>query len=503
MTHHEPRSTAKAKAQKYRIAIIGAGPGAICMAIRLKKAGIEDFVMLERADGAGGTWYNNRYPGLACDVPSALYSFSFEPKPDWSRPYGTYKELRTYMQHCVRKYELDPHIRLNTEVTAAHWDDAASQWHLKTGVGDEVVADICVSALGMFNEIQWPEIPGLKSFSGQTLHTANWPEGIDLSGRTIAVIGTAASAVQMIPELAKVAKKLTVFQRTANWIFPKEDTPYTEAEIEQMRSDRALLDKARAEMFEFFEQLLLFDKPELMEPLRQASFDILAQVKDPVTREKLTPHVPIGAQRPLFSNEYYPAFNRPNVELVTEPIETITAHGVKTKDGTEHKVDTLIFATGYAAMKYLSVIDVTGRGGLRLADAWDAGAQAYLGITTSGFPNLFMCYGPNTNNGSILFMLECQTDYIMRRINDIDANGLAWIDVRPDVMERYNEKVQAKIESVEAWRTVGSKYYRSSSGRIVTQWPGTMREFKAETSVDDLDAFETSKRETATVAAAE
>lgn len=476
---------------KYRVAIIGAGPGAICMAIRLKKAGIEDFVMLERSGGAGGTWYNNRYPGLACDVPSALYSFSFEPKLDWSRPYGTYRELRSYMQDVVRKYELEPHIRLNTEVVALNWDDARAQWHVKTGDGSEVVADICVSALGMFNEIQWPDIPGLKSFKGETLHTANWPEGKDLTGRTIAVIGTAASAVQMIPEIAKEAKQLYVFQRTANWIFPKEDKPYTEAELEHMRNNPELLAKARAELFDFFEELLLFDKPEMMADLRRQSMEILSQVKDPATREKLMPHVPMGAQRPLFSNEYYPAFNRPNVELITDPIEAITPTGVKTKDGKERKVDALVLATGYAAMKYLSVIDVTGRGGKRLADAWDEGAQAYIGMTTSGFPNLFMCYGPNTNNGSILYMLECQTDYIMRRINDMTEKGLAWIDVRKDVMDRYNEKVQKKMATVEAWRTVGSRYYRSKSGRIVTQWPGTMTEFKAETNVDDLDAFET------------
>lgn len=479
--------------RKYRVAIIGAGPGAICMAIRLKNAGIEDFVMLERSSGAGGTWYNNRYPGLACDVPSALYSFSFEPKPDWSRPYGTYKELRTYMQHVVRKYGLEPHIRFNTEVIALHWDETRSEWHVKTGDSGEVVADICVSALGMFNEIQWPDIPGLKSFEGETLHTANWPEGKDLSGRTVAVIGTAASAVQMIPEIAKEAQQLYVFQRTANWIFPKEDKPYTEAELEEMRKNPELLAKARAELFDFFEELLLFDKPEMMGELRRQSLEMLAKVKDPATREKLMPHVPLGAQRPLFSNDFYPAFNRSNVELVTDGIEAITPEGIKTKDGKLRKADTLVLATGYVAMKYLSVIEVTGRAGKRLADAWDEGAQAYIGMTTSGFPNLFMCYGPNTNNGSILYMLECQTDYIVRRIKDMTEKGLAWIDVRKDVMDRYNEKVQKKMATVEAWRTVGSRYYRSKSGRIVTQWPGTMKEFKAETSVDDLDAFETAR----------
>ncbi len=484
-------------AKKYRIAIVGAGPGGICMAIKLKQAGIEDFVILERAAGAGGTWFNNRYPGLSCDIPSHLYSFSFEQKPDWSRPYAGHAEIKVYMQHCVDKYAVAPHIRFSTGIASARWDDAQCEWHLDTTDGRSIVADVFVSALGMFNEIQWPEIAGLKDFAGPVLHTAQWPEGVDLRGKTVAMIGSAASAVQLVPEVAKEAKQLYLYQRTANWVLPKEDTPYSAEQLEQMRRDPSIGRKIRDEQFAFYELLMTFDKPELMPGIEQMGRDNLAHVADPDTRARLKPQLPLGSQRPLFSNEFYPAFNRPNVALVTDPIEKLTASGVRTKDGVERKVDVVILATGYAANKFLSVIDVSGRNGVSLRDAWRDGPQAYLGITTAGFPNLFMFYGPNTNNGSILYMLESQADYISRKVDEMGTNGIRSMDVRQDVMDDYNAAIQRDINAVEVWRVVGSKYYRSASGRVVTQWPHNMTTYRERTSVPDLEAFQTLKAQEA------
>ena len=493
MQPHDRKTGPGNSSKKHHIAIVGAGPGGICMAIKLKQAGIENFVILERSAGAGGTWFNNRYPGLSCDIPSHLYSFSFEQKPDWSRPYAGRVEINAYMQHCVDKYGIAPHIRFNSGIANARWDDAHCEWTLDTTNGRSIVADVFISALGMFNEIQWPDIVGLKDFAGQVLHTAQWPESVDLRGKTIAVIGSAASAVQLIPEVAKEVKQLYLYQRTANWVLPKEDTPYTAEQIEQMRSDPSIGRKICDEQFAFYELLMTFDKPDLMPGIEQMGRDNLARVADPETRAKLKPQLPLGSQRPLFSNDFYPVFNRPNVALVTDSIECLTAAGVRTKDGVERKVDTVILATGYAANKFLSVIDVSGRNGLHLKDAWSDGPQAYLGITTAGFPNLFMFYGPNTNNGSILYMLECQADYILGKVEDLRTNGIASIDVRQDVMDTYNVAMQRDINAIEAWRVLGSKYYRSASGRVVTQWPHTMTTYKIRTSVPDMEAFQTFK----------
>jgi cyclohexanone monooxygenase len=463
------------------------------MAIRLKQAGIEDFVILERASGAGGTWFNNRYPGLACDIPSHLYSFSFELKPDWSRPFAERAEIHAYMQHCIDKYGVAPHIRFDSGVASARWDDTRSEWQLQTTDGGSVVADIFISALGMFNEVQWPDIAGLKDFSGQMLHTAQWPEGVDLRDKTVAVIGSAASAVQLVPEVAQEVKQLYVHQRTANWVLPKADAPYSAEQLEQMRRDPSIGKTIRDEQFAFYELLMTFDKPDLMPGIEQMGRDNLQAVQDPATRAKLAPLLPLGSQRPLFSNDFYPAFNRANVELVTDPVDRLTASGTRTADGVERKVDVVILATGYAANKFLSVIEVKGRNGLRLEDAWQDGAQAYLGITTAGFPNLFMFYGPNTNNGSILYFLECQAEYIVRKVLEMQAAGIASIEVRQDVMDDYNVAMQRDINAIDAWRVPGSKYYRSASGRVVTQWPHNMSTYRARTSTADMDAFLTAK----------
>ena len=241
-------------------------------------SGIEDFVILERSGGTGGTWFNNRYPGLSCDIPSHLYSFSFELKPDWSRPYAGHAEIRAYMQNCVDKYGIASHIRFNTGIASARWDDAHCEWHLNTVDDQRIVADVFISALGMFNEIQWPDIAGLKDFKARMLHTALWPEGVDLRGKTVAVIGSAASAVQLIPEVAREAKQLFVYQRTANWVMPKEDTPYSEEQLQQMRSDPSIGRKIREEQFAFYELLMLFDKPEMMADVKKMALDNLHKI---------------------------------------------------------------------------------------------------------------------------------------------------------------------------------------------------------------------------------
>jgi cation diffusion facilitator CzcD-associated flavoprotein CzcO len=478
-----------------RIVIIGAGPGGLCMAIRLKQAGFEDFTIVEKSEGVGGTWYHNRYPGCACDIPSHLYSFSFEIKRDWTCPYAPQPEIRAYMDHCAEKYDLLKHCRFGSGVHSAVWDERQAHWTLGLESGDSIEAEIVVSAIGMFNGLNWPAIPGLDSFAGTTFHSARWNWDHDLQGKTVGVIGSAASAIQFIPEIVKEAGQVYYYQRTANWVMPKEDVPFTEDQLEQFRTDPNASTAMRDAIYQGVDQGMTFSDPAALADMEKLGLAAIEIVEDAALREKLTPQHPFGCKRPLLSNEYYPAFNEKNLELVTDPIERVSEDSIVTSDGKARKVDTLIIATGFSTTKYLSAIDVTGRGGQHIEEAWSDGAQAYLGITTAGFPNLFMLYGPNTNNGSILTMIESQVDYALRQIERITQERLAWIDVRPEPMARYNEEVQKAIEGVSVWQASCNGYYRSPSGRVVTQWPFSMSEFDRRTNQPDDDAYEVARCE--------
>lgn len=473
-----------------RIVIIGAGPGGMCTAIKLLAAGIDDFVILERSPGVGGTWHNNTYPGLECDVRSHLYSFSFEPKRDWTRPYPSQPEILAYLEAVAAKYRLPPHVRLGTEVRSARWDDHTTRWSLTTNRG-VVRAPLLVSALGMFNVVRWPDIPGLREFGGTLFHSSRWDHDHDLTGRSVAVIGSAASAIQLTPEIAPLVERLFLFQRSASWVLPKANAPFTQAEIDRFVNDPDAARSERAKIQAEVEAGLTFADPAIRRQCEAAGLQSLMAVQDPTVRARLMPGVPWGCHRPLATNSFYPMFNRANVELVTDRIERITGDAVVTADGRTRRIDTIIAATGFEAGRFLSAIDVTGRGGRKLDDAWAGGAEAYLGITTSGFPNVFMLYGPNTNNGSILTMLEHQADYIVRQIVRMTVQGIAAMDVRREAMDRYDAQLQRELSAVEVWQVACHNYYRGPSGRIVTQWPNTMGEYRRRTLVPDADAYET------------
>jgi cation diffusion facilitator CzcD-associated flavoprotein CzcO len=478
--------------RELRIAILGAGPGGLCMGIRLKGAGFERFEILEKADGVGGTWYHNRYPGCACDIPSHLYSFSFELKRDWSRPYAPQPEILAYLEHCAAKYGLLPHCRFGDAVRRARWNEAAASWTLELASGRTLSADVVVSAIGMFNEIAAPGLPGLDAFAGTRFHSSRWSWDHDLSGETVGVIGSAASAVQLVPEIVKRAGRVHLFQRTANWVAPKQDTPYTEKQLERFRSDPAFALAVRQKIFESFGGPGIF--AQVRSDMEAACRANLAVVEDPALRARLLPDHPWGCKRPLLSNDFYPAFNRPNLELVTDRVERITKAGVVTADGRERRLDTLILATGFATTKFLSAIDVVGRGGLAIADAWSDGAQAYKGVTTAGFPNLFMLYGPNTNSDSVITMIEYEADHVLRQIQRIARQDLAWIDVKPAAMAAYNAEIQRKIAAIELWQAGCTDYYRAPSGRIVTQWPGSMSALEQALSGLDEECYEATAR---------
>lgn len=476
-----------------RVAIIGAGPGGLCMAKELIDAGIDDFVVLEKCDGPGGTWRINTYPGCACDVQAALYSFSWEPKADWSRPYPRQPEILAYFEAIADKYRILPRCRFDTEVTGATWDEATATWRVDSSDGT-VVADVLVSAVGMFREPIPPDIEGIGAFEGTTIHSSRWDASHDVTGERIAVIGSAASAVQLVPEIAATAGQVHLFQRTANWVLPKLDTPYTDEELECFREHPEIVQAIRDEIYRHMDAGMTFSDPDALAEREVAGLAAIEVVEDPVVRDRLRPRHPFGCKRPLFSNAYYASFNRPNLELVTETIERITPTGVLTVDGVERRVDTIILATGFFTTRFVSVIDVVGRGGQHIGDVWADGAQAYLGVTTPGFPNLFMLYGPNTNNGSILTMIEAQVTHVLAHLKRMDEEGIGWVDPRPEVCDAYNDEIQRAIASVAVWQADCTGYYKSRTGRIVTQWPMSMSEFARRSAGVDPLAFESAPR---------
>ena len=482
----------KQKNQKHRAVIIGAGSAGLCMGVQLKKAGIDDFVILEKGNGIGGTWWHNSYPGAECDVQSHLYSFSFEQKNDWSQPFAGQEEILVYLNHIADKYGLWPHLQLNTTVKSTRWQGENARWHVVTESGDEFESHVVVSALGMFNNLVWPSIPGMDEFQGTTFHSARWDHSHDLQGKRVGVIGIAASAIQFVPEIASKVAQLYLYQRTANWVVPKDNVPYTQEQLDHFRQNPSVVQENRADIYNMWNTLCTFNDKKLLAEIEKSGLERLAVVEDPDVRRKLTPNHPFGCKRPLFSDVYYPVFNRDNVELLTDTIEKITPSSIVTVDGETRDVDTIIYSTGFETTTYLSALEVTGRDGQRLKDAWSDGAQAYLGMTTAGFPNLFMLYGPNTNQGSILFMLERQCDYITRQLKRMDEEKLAWMDIRPDVMTTFNDQLQKDISRVDVWQAdCGNDfYYRASSGRFVTNWPYTMDEFTARTTQADVDAYE-------------
>jgi cyclohexanone monooxygenase len=479
--------------QPFSVLIVGAGPGGICTAAMLTEISLDDLLILEKSEDIGGTWFNNRYPGLACDVCADHYSYSFFQDFDWSRPYPRPQEYRDYLISVVDHFGIRSKIKLNTAVSSAHWDEEESVWIVADSQGRSYRARVLVGAVGMFNESIRPEIAGLDTFSGPSIHTAEWPAeaGGLVDGKSVGVIGSAASAIQLVPAIAPLVGHLDVFQRTPNWVFPKGDVVYSEEERAERRRDPSLRRSARQQSFDLVNTLGDFNNLELMADLRGEAMKNIASVTDQRVRDQLMPRLPIGAQRPLLSSEYYETFNRENVRLVTTPITEITTDSIVTADGEHHRADVLVLATGYAAQKFLSVIDVFGRDGVALRELWKDGAYAYLGIAVERFPNLFMMYGPNTNGGSIIDKLETQAQYIVRKVAHIVENDIAALEVRAEVVEEYNQRVQAGILKMNAWQVEeGSKYYRAANGRVVTQCPFSVTEYDSMTRIDDLGAFD-------------
>lgn len=478
----------------HSVVIIGAGFGGLGMAIRLKAQGQDDIVIIEKGSDVGGCWRDNTYPGAACDVPSHLYSYSFERHYPWSRRFAPQSEIFAYQQHCARKYDVYRHMRFNTEVEKASFDEAQGVWKITLTNDETIFARILITATGQLNQPAYPKMPGIHDFKGAHFHSSRWDNSVDLKGKTVAVIGTGASAIQFVPEVAKVAGKVMLFQRSAAHVLAKPDRAYSEREHRILKKfpitqtlDRLkiyIANEARVLGFTSLQKAMALFEWQFKQQLKKF-------IKDPELREKLTPDYPIGCKRILMSNDYYPALAQNHVEVINQGISEVTATGVVDSEGKHHDVDVIIYGTGFQATDFLTPMTITGRDGIALNDAWKDGAEAYLGITVNGFPNLFMLYGPNTNLGhnSIIYMLESQIHYVQQCIAAIDSQKLRSLEVRSLVQTNFNDRVQSKISDT-VWNKGCHSWYKTESGKNTNNWPGFTFNYRRQTDKLDLNDYD-------------
>ncbi len=460
--------------ERAEVVVLGAGFGGLAVAHRLACDGIDDVLILERDDGVGGTWRANRYPGAACDVPSHLYSLSFAPNPDWSSAYASQAEILDYIEACYERFDLRRRVRTGTAVTSAEWDEGTGWWTVRDAGGGEYVARVVVSAVGMFNTPKYPDIGGLDRFDGPVVHSARWDDDVELAGRRVAVVGTGASAIQLIPPVAERADHVDVYQRSAPWVLPRRNRPYSAEERERFGTDPVEMGDHRRQLYEMLESTTLFIRDDpLAATLASVSRQYLEdEVPDVGLREQLVPTHPFGCTRVLISDDYYPALGRDDVEVVTTGIDRITPGGIRTTDGTERPADVIVLCTGFTAADYLPGIDVRGRDGEELHDRWGGVPCAYHGLAVPGFPNFFMLYGPNTNQGgnSILLMLEAQSQFVAAAIEATREANATWMDVTPEAMADYERQLRDDL-SATIWAGGCTTYFHTPAGDIVTQLP--------------------------------
>ncbi|GAA4876034.1 NAD(P)/FAD-dependent oxidoreductase [Kitasatospora terrestris] len=477
-----------------KVAVIGSGFGGLGAGVRLRRAGITDFVILERADAVGGTWRDNSYPGCACDVPSHLYSFSFAPNPDWPRSFSGQPHIRAYLEKVATDFGLRPHLRFNAEVTEARWDNATARWQITTAAG-RWTAEALVSATGPLADPQIPALPGLDAFPGKVFHSSRWDHDYDLAGKRVAVVGTGASAIQIVPNIQPEVGKLTVFQRTPAWVLPRADRRIPAVERALHRAlpftrtlRRGILFGVRELQVDAFVR-----RPRLLAAVQQiAEWHIGRSVKDPALKTKLTPDYRIGCKRILISNDYYPALAAANTEVVAAGLREVRGSTLVATDGTEHEVDAIVFGTGFHVTDMPIGSRITGAAGRSLAEEWKDGMTALRGTTVHGFPNLFLVIGPNTGlgNSSMILMIESQLNYIIDALTRLDGLGAAALHPTPDAQRSWTEDVQRRMRTT-VWETGGcTSWYQDAQGRNTTVWPGTTGHFRRATRRIDPAEYE-------------
>lgn len=481
------------------VIIIGAGLGGLCAAIKLQEAG-HSFTVVEKLDRVGGTWAQNTYPGVACDVPVALYQFSFAQSVNWSRAYPQGGEIQAYAEEITDRYQLRPNVKLGDEATSAVWDEGSKKWTVTTESGATYEGDALIGALGQLNRPNWPSIPGKDAFKGAITHSAEWDHSIETKGKRVGVIGCAASAVQIIPELAKEVEQLIVFQRSPNWVIPRRDVAMSLEEGMLLATNPELAIKLGAmnrqiiyeQADEYFWQAFKWTPQGRAAYHRIAMNQLERQVPDPELREKLIPDYPVGCRRILITDDYFPALMQDNVTLETDGIETIDETGILTASGTHHDLDVIVYATGFETTGWRWSVDVEGRDGKHLNQVWEDYPEAYLGITVTDFPNLFVLYGPNTNLGhnAITFMLERQVEYSVKALAGLDEAGAKAMAPTRTAQDRFNEKVQADLEKTVWADPACNSWYKNAHGKITQNWSSHTRDYAAAVAEVKLEDYE-------------
>lgn len=467
-----------------RIVIIGAGFGGLGMAIRLLKKQERDFLLLEKANEVGGTWRDNTYPGCQCDVASPVYSFSFAPNPKWSRSYATQPEILQYLRDCADTFGVRPYIRFGTELKAARWDDVSQRWHIETNRG-QYTADILISGHGGLSAPSVPELPGLERFKGTVFHSAEWNHDHDISGERVAVVGTGASAIQIVPSIQPRVRELHLFQRTPAWIVPRVDIVFSERMKSLFGAFPMLqrLDRLRLYLFREIVVLAMRGNKQLRAVIEKlARLHLESQVPDPELRAKLTPNYEIGCKRILLSNDFYPSLAQANTRLVTSSIQEVRENCIVTMDGELHEVDTIVLATGFKVTSHPVTFALFGRDGRSLGETWREGAAAYLGTTVSGFPNLFLLTGPYTGIGhnSIVYMLEAQFEYVLGALDALRRRDAAVLEVRPEVLAAFADEMQEGLKGT-VWNSGCASWYLDANGKNTSVWPTFTWSFRKRT----------------------
>ncbi len=479
---------------QHDVLIIGTGFGGLGMAILLQRAGLNSFVILEKAGSVGGTWRENTYPGAACDVQSHLYSFSFEPKNDWSRRFPPQAEIRDYLEHCAAKNQLASHIHFNTEVASADFDAATGRWCVTTTDAKVFYARIVVAACGQLSRPAIPKLPGMDSFAGKSFHSAHWDHDYDLNGKTVAVIGTGASAIQFVPAIVPRVKQLRLFQRSGAWVIPKPDRAFSRLELSLLRTVPMTRLLYRAWIYCRNEVNFLGFKYigwALEGYALRSRLNAFLKIRDKTKRKAMIPDYKIGCKRVLLSDDWFPAIDRDHVEVITQDIDHVEPQGIVTRDGQHHPVDTIIYGTGFHATEFLAPIKIHGLNGKDLNDAWRGGAEAYKGICIAGFPNFFMLYGPNTNLGhnSIVYMLESQFHYIMQCIHTLKSREGMYMSVKPKTQKDYVQNINELLKN-SVWESGCTSWYRTETGRNTVNWPGFTFTYRRTTRHLNLQDFE-------------
>lgn len=480
-------------AKRPSVAIVGGGFGGVGTAVMLRRAGYDDVTVFERGERVGGVWNHNTYPGIACDVPSHLYEFSFATNPDWSQRYAPGAEIQAYMEDVARRYGVLDRVRLETEVTSAAFDEQRRRWTIETIAGPHE-ADVLVTACGQLSVPGIPPLPGLDDFAGPAFHTAEWRDDVDLDGKRVAVVGTGCSSIQTVPAIHPRVARIDVYQRSPGWTLPRMNFEYSERARALLRRFPLLQRIDRALTFGFMELATagITRHRWLLRPFRAiARRQITSQIEDPELQAKVTPDDEIGCKRMMVTDDWYRTLNEPNVELVTDRIEAVTEGGVRTADGTERPADVLILGTGFKTHGFVAPMGIAGRGGRTLDDAWGGVPKAYLGLTVPGFPNLFLLYGPNTNGGagSVIDVIEAGVGHVVAALQRLEEAGAETIELRPEAAEAFDRELREALSGT-VWQSGCTNWYVDDQGNNPNNWPWQWTTYRRRTAKLDPAAYE-------------